>query len=79
MPKFKVLRPIERDGKLYLPETESAPDKVKSAGHGQDIPVDFGGAIELTEKQAAELTLGQVEEIKSKGDGSKTKGKRESA
>ncbi len=79
MSKFKVLRPIEHDGKLYLPETESAPGKVKSAGHGQDIPVDLGGAIELTEKQAAELTLGQVEEIKLKGDGSKTKGKKESA
>jgi hypothetical protein len=79
MPKFRVLRPIEYDGKLYMPETESAPDKVKSAGHGQDIPVDSSGEIELTEKQSAELTLGQIEEIKSKADSSKGRSKKESA
>ncbi len=66
MAKFKVLRPIEHSGKVYLPEAASAPTFSKSAGNGQDIPVDAGGVIELSESQAAELTLGQIEPIKAK-------------
>ena len=61
MPKFKVLRPIEHNQKLYVPEGQPAPEKVKSFGGGQEIGVDAGGFIELSDKEAAALTAGQVE------------------
>jgi len=66
MAKFKVLRPIEYNGTVYLPEAAGAAPIVKSAGNGQDIPVDGSGVIELNESQAAEFTLGQIESIKTK-------------
>ncbi|HEV2177360.1 MAG TPA: hypothetical protein VGW33_09185 [Terriglobia bacterium] len=72
MPKFKVLRPIEHNQKLYLPEGHVAPEKVKSFGGGQEIAVDAGGLIELSDKEAQPLTAGQIERIGTpnvKGEG----------
>lgn len=60
MPKFKVLRPIEFGGVLYLPEAMPAPAHPRSAGNGKDVKVDTTGVIDLAPKQAAEMTLGQV-------------------
>jgi len=74
MAQFKVLRPIEHNGKVFLPEASRAPASSKSAGNGQDIPVDAGGVIELSERQAAELKLGQIEAIKVKVTGEKEQG-----
>ena len=63
MPKFRVLRPIEHDLKLYLPADTQSPEKVKSAAHGGDIPVNASGTIELSDEEAALLTRGQVSPI----------------
>jgi len=63
MPNYRVLRPIERNQKLYLPETRTGPEKVKSVGHGQDIPVDASGMIELDEEEARSFRDGQIEAI----------------
>ncbi len=60
MPKYRVLRPIEHNQKLYLPEMADALPTAKSAGHGGDIPADASGVIELSEKEAAALTDGQI-------------------
>jgi hypothetical protein len=60
MAKFKVLRPIEQAGTLYLPEGAKAPAKPRSAGSGAEVKVDSSGVIELTDAQAAEMTLGQI-------------------
>jgi hypothetical protein len=67
MPKYKVLRPIEHNLKLYLPEgTENPPEKKPSSGHGLDIPVDASGVIDLTEADAAPMTHGQIEPVKTR-------------
>jgi hypothetical protein len=63
MPTYRVLRPLEHNLKLYLPQVADALPTVKSAGNGSDIPVDAGGVIELSEKEAAALDLGQIEPI----------------
>lgn len=55
MPEYKVLRPIEHNQKLYLPETQTGPERVKSVGDGQEIPVDASGTIDLNEKEAQGL------------------------
>jgi len=60
MPKYRVLRPIEHNLKLYLPEVPDALPTAKSAGHGQDIPVNGSGIIELSDDEAAGLNLGQI-------------------
>ncbi len=60
MLKYKVLRPIEHNLKLYLPEVPDALPTVKSAGHGQDIPVNGSGIVELSDGEAAALNLGQI-------------------
>jgi hypothetical protein len=58
--QYKVLRPIELDGKLYLPESKDAPVKARSAGNGAIIPVDASGVIELTEAEAKQMVDGQI-------------------
>jgi hypothetical protein len=64
MAQYQVLRPIELDGKLYLPKSDAdAPAKARSAGNGSIIPVDASGAIELTEAEAKEMTNGQIKAI----------------
>ncbi len=60
MPKYKVLRAIEHNLKLYLPELPDAVATAKSAGNGSDIPVDASGSIELSESEAAAFIEGQV-------------------
>ncbi len=74
MPKYRVLRPIEHNGKLYLPPRpagsppESGGDSGVVAiggGHGKEVPVDAGGVIELTEAEAAPMTEGQIEKIRN--------------
>lgn len=60
MPKYKVLRAIEHNLKLYLPELADAVATTKSAGNGSDIPVDASGSIELSEPEAAALIEGQI-------------------
>ncbi|HXJ95021.1 MAG TPA: hypothetical protein VMT20_19445 [Terriglobia bacterium] len=71
MPKYKVRRPIEHNQKLYLPQTSTGPENVKSVSHGQEIPVDTSGTIELNEKEAQSLTDGQVEAISESADSGK--------
>jgi hypothetical protein len=68
MPKYKVRRAIEHNQKLYLPQTNTGPEKVKSVGHGQEIPVDASGTIELNEKEAQSFTDGQIEAISESAD-----------
>ncbi len=69
VPKYKVLRPIEHNGKLYLPSAPmdvigaKADETAISGAHGNPIPVDSTGVIELTDKEAAPMTEGQVEKI----------------
>jgi hypothetical protein len=54
---------VEHDQKLYLPKGAAAAAKAKSAGNGQDIPVDCSGLIELDETQAKALRQGQLEPV----------------
>ncbi len=73
--RFKVLRAIELDGKLYFLNPNigvTPPAKAKSACNGADIAVDASGVIELTDQQASEMTLGQIEPIRE----TKTKAKK---
>ncbi len=66
MAQFKVLRPIEFDGKLYLSEGSTKPARpggVRSAGNGVKIAVDTSGVIDLSPEAAAQMTLGQVQPI----------------
>jgi len=63
MPKYKVLRPIEHNQKLYMPETLTGPERVKSVGDGQEISVDASGTIELNEKEVQNFRQGQIESI----------------
>ncbi len=67
MARYKVLRPIEHNQKLYLPEVTDALPSVKSAGNGRDISVEASGIIELSEQEAVELVDGQI----PLGDGGK--------
>jgi len=60
MAKYKVLRPIEHNNKLYLPAGEAITGTAKSASHGGDISVDSSGTIELTAQEAARFTNGQL-------------------
>ena len=67
MPKYKVLRPIEHNEKLYVPDSlTDVLVKVHSSGHGREITVDKSGVIELTSAEAAAMTLGQIEPIPAK-------------
>ncbi len=60
MPKYQVLRPIEHNGKLYLPKVDDALPKAMSSSHGGEVPVEASGAVELAEKEALALDLGQI-------------------
>jgi hypothetical protein len=60
---YKVLRPIELNGTLYLPAGATPPMKPRSAGSGEAVNVDTSGVIELTADQAAAMTLGQIQAI----------------
>ncbi len=58
MPKYKVLSPIEHDGTLYVPEgawPEDAKKEAASYSHGNPVPVDTSGVIQLNDQQAALL------------------------
>jgi hypothetical protein len=55
MPKYKVLRPIEYNQKLYVPST------ALSAGSGAEIQVDASGVIQLSDQEASQFALGQIE------------------
>ncbi len=69
MPKYKVLRPIEHNGKVYLPQSAESgvrgPETAIGGGHGKPVPVDSTGVIELTEAEAVPLDLGQIEKVES--------------
>jgi hypothetical protein len=60
MPKYKVVKPIEHNQTLYLPETAAGPASVKSVSHGMEIPVDASGTIDLDETQATNFRHGQI-------------------
>lgn len=64
--KYKILRPVEHNLKLYFPEGATAPDKAKSAGNAQEIAVDASGVLELSDAEAAQMREGQIEPVKSK-------------
>jgi hypothetical protein len=57
MAKYKILRPVEHDRKLYVPAT--AP----SAADGTEIEVDASGSIELSDAEASQLTQGQIQPL----------------
>jgi len=67
MAKYKVVRPIEHNNKLYLPAGDTATGTAKSASHGGDIPVDSSGTIELTAEEAAGFTNGQLAPLPQEG------------
>lgn len=66
MPNFKVLQNIELNGKLYVPQSDDAPEQAPSACHGRPIPVDASGIIELTYELACEMKHDQIEPIAAK-------------
>jgi hypothetical protein len=53
MARYRVVRPIEHNQKLYVPAT------AVSAGSGAEIVVDASGFVELSDQEAAQLTQGQ--------------------
>ncbi len=58
MPKYKVLSPIEHDRTLYVPEGAWPADAKKeaaSSSHGNPVPVNTSGVIQLNDQQAALL------------------------
>ena len=67
MATYKVVRPIERNNKLYLPASIATSGIAKSASHGGDIPVDDSGFIELTTQEAAAFTNGQIAPLGREG------------
>ncbi len=73
MAKYEVLRPIEHNGKLYLPKVDDALPTATSSSHGGEVPIDAGGFIELSEKEAALLDLGQIKPIEKKSEVRKQK------
>ena len=63
MPRYSVLQPIEKDGKLYVPKTENAPTQALTSGGNRGsmtIDVDSTGEIELAVLQAAPMVYGQL-------------------
>ncbi len=60
MAKYEVLRPIEHNGKLYLPKVDAALPTSTSSSHGGEVPVEASGVVELAEKEALALDLGQI-------------------
>ena len=67
MAKYKVVRPIEHNNKLYLPAGEATTGTAKSTSHGGDIPVDRSGTIELTAQEAAHFANGQLAPLTKQG------------
>ena len=80
MAKYQVLKPIEYDGKLYLPPGNAhgiqahafrpgkngGPPTVPSASNGQLIPVDSSGLIQMEPDEAEDaLALGTLALIQS--------------
>ncbi len=63
MAKYKVLRPIERNQRLYSPAASLVPSQVKSCAHGNDIPTDTSGVIDLEPGDAKQFSLGQIEPL----------------
>jgi len=55
MARYKVVRPIEYNQKLYIPAT------AVSAASGAQIQVDASGFIQLDDQEAAQFNLGQLE------------------
>lgn len=66
MTQYEVLRPIEYNGKLYVPASDGAPAVVRSAGNGSDIPVDRSGVINLPDGAVRQFELGQIAPVKVK-------------
>lgn len=66
MTQYSVLRPVEYNGKLYVPASEDAPSVTKSAGNGNEIPVDRSGVIDLPDEVAHQFTFGQITPVQEK-------------
>jgi hypothetical protein len=64
MPQFKVLRPIELDGKLYLPESKDAP-AAKASG-AQAAPAK-GSLPQPGRRQARSMSNGAVIPVDASG------------
>lgn len=77
MAKYKVVRPIERNQRLYCPAASHAPSQVKSCAHGNDIPTDFSGVIDLSPEEATLFSLGQIELLPAPAPVSSRKEKKE--
>jgi hypothetical protein len=75
MAQYLVLRPVEYNGKLFVPVSEDAPSIARSAGNGNEIPVDKSGVLELPEELARQFTLGQVAPAKPKAGKSRADNK----
>jgi hypothetical protein len=55
MAKYKVVRPVEHNRKLYMPAT------ALSAADGTQIEVDASGFIQLGDDEASQFGGGQIE------------------
>jgi hypothetical protein len=65
MPTYKVLRTIEHESVIYLPEqfAATAPKTLSSGTHGKQLPVDVSGRIVLSEEEAARLEADRYGQI----------------
>lgn len=66
MAQYSVLRPVEYNGKLYVPASEDAPAVARSAGNGNEIPVDRSGVIDLPDEVAHQFAFGQIGPVREK-------------
>jgi hypothetical protein len=55
MAKYKIIRPVEHNRKLYVPAT------TPSAADGTEIEVDASSSIELSDQEASQFTQGQIQ------------------
>jgi hypothetical protein len=72
MALYKVLSKIEHNLVQFWPEQDSVPPATApSFGHGQSVPVDASGQVELTEAEAAPLlksgALAAIKQAAAKG------------
>ncbi len=67
MSQYRVLRPIEHNQVLYVPQGATEAVKTKSVGCGADIPVNASGTIELDPAAAKALNGGQIALIATPG------------
>jgi hypothetical protein len=67
MLRYKVLKPVEHNQVLYVPQGATDAVKTKSVGSGAEIAVNASGIIELDPAAAGALSGGQIAPMAASG------------